>query len=219
MKVLGIIPARGGSKRLPRKNIADLGGKPLLQWTLDAAIESKLFDEGWLWVSSEDEEIGAVAGAYWWRRDNLIAQDTTPTLPVILDVFGHQPADVVIVLQPTSPFRTATDIKEAFDIYIKTKADTVISTTENESDVAFEEGWAGRLRVLSRTVKPNGAIYLLKDRVLKENISWYDGPGVYGYKMPKERSLDIDNGTDLEIARHLVSTGRLNGNGYVSEDK
>lgn len=207
MKILGIIPARGGSKRVPRKNLADLGGKPLVQWTLDAAINSEIFDEGWLWVSSEDEEIGEIAGPYWWRRDPFIARDDTPTLPVILDIFNHSPADVVVVLQPTSPFRRASDIIRAFDVFQLCNANSVISITEGPRDLAFEVGHANRLRSLPKVVVPNGAIYILRAKVLEDNLSWYDGPSVYGYHMPKERSLDIDNGVDLELARFMVENG------------
>jgi len=206
MKILGIIPARGGSKRLPRKNLADLNGHPLLYWTIDAAVKSGVFEDGWLWVSSEDEEIGQVAGQYWWRRDPQLAHDTTPTLDVVLDIFNHQPADLVIVLQPTSPLRKYYDITKALEVFNKTNADTVISVTENESDMVFERGWAGRLRPMSRTVRPNGAIYIARNTVLEQNLSWYDG-FVYEYLMPKERSIDIDTEQDLEIARFLIKNG------------
>lgn len=207
MKLLGIIPARGGSKRVPRKNLAQLGGKPLFHWTLEAAIKSELFDPGYLWVSSEDGEIGDEAGQYWWVRDQSLAKDETPTLPVIMEVFHEKKADAVIVLQPTSPFRTAFDIRAAFNTFHSTAAMSVISVTDGPSDLAFEVGHASRLRSIPKIVVPNGAIYIIHKMVLEEGLSWYEGPQVYAYQMPKERSLDIDNGVDLELARYMVTNG------------
>src|SRR5882672_5029148 len=99
-KILGVIPARGGSKRLPRKNLADLGGKPLVRHILDTAIESKVFD--YLWVSSEDEEIGAAVAEYWWKRPPELAKDSSSTLETVLDVSSKHKVDVVFTLQPTS---------------------------------------------------------------------------------------------------------------------
>lgn len=205
MKVLGIIPARGGSKRVPRKNIAELGGKPLLKWTLEAAQRSGIFDE--LWVSTEDREIGEVAGKHWFMRDPSLARDDTPSLPVVMEVFNDMPVDVVILLQPTSPFRTADDINAAFDLFKRQAAMSVISVTDGPSDLAFELGHGGRLRSVPKIVVPNGAIYILHRMVLEEKLSWYEGPQVYAYHMPKERSLDIDNGVDLELARYMVTNG------------
>lgn len=200
-KVLGVIPARGGSKRLPGKNIADLGGKPLLKWTLDAAVESKVFD--YLWVSSEDEEIGAVAGDYWWKRPPELSKDTTASIDVLVEVASKHNVDVTVLLQPTSPFRTAKDIINSLDILVRNNADSVISTTEAQKDLAFQIRWANRLEALPNVVVPNGAIYILTTEALNRGDTWYSGR-VYGYQMPKDRSIDIDNGTDLEIARHLL---------------
>jgi CMP-N,N'-diacetyllegionaminic acid synthase len=208
VKILGIIPARGGSKRVPRKNIADLGGKPLFKWVLDTAIASGVFTD--LWVSSEDEEIGALAGEYWWKRDHSLAKDDTPTLPVILDVFEKVGADVVAVMQPTSPFLTVDDIKDSLALLHNSNADAITSVTDGARDLAFKMRFANRLEFLPDIVVENGAIYWITGKALSEGMDWYSG-FLYGYKMPKERSLDIDNGTDLEIARHLVKTYGISG--------
>jgi CMP-N,N'-diacetyllegionaminic acid synthase len=201
MKVLGVIPARGGSKRLPRKNLADLGGKPLVRWTLDAAIQSNVFDH--LWVSTEDEEIGNLVGEYWWKRPPELAKDTTPTMPVILDVLARHNVDVIVTLQPTSPFRTADDIKNSLALLNNYEADSVISTTEAPKDLAFQARWANRLEALPNIVVPNGAIYILTNKAIQRGETWYSGR-LYGFPMPKDRSLDIDTELDLELARHLV---------------
>jgi CMP-N,N'-diacetyllegionaminic acid synthase len=204
VKILGIIPARGGSKRLPRKNIADLGGKPLLMWTLDTAIASEVFDE--LWVSSEDPEIGELAGKHWWKRPQELARDDTPTMDVLENILEHKKADIVVTLQVTSPFRTVDDIKNALELLKNTNADSVISVTDGPRDLAFHMRFANRLQGLPPIVVCNGAIYIITNSALERGLDWYNG-FAYGYKMPKERSLDIDNGTDLEIARHLVASG------------
>jgi CMP-N,N'-diacetyllegionaminic acid synthase len=204
VKILGVIPARGGSKRLPKKNIADLGGKPLFQRTLDTALASGIFTD--LWVSTEDEEIGELAGKYWWKRPKFLAQDDTPTLPVIKDVFDSVCGDVIATLQPTSPFLTADDIKKSLDLLLNSNADAVTSVIDGPRDLAFRMRFANRLEFLPEIVVENGAIYWITGKALSEGQDWYSG-FFYGYKMPKERSLDIDNGTDLELARHLL---RLN---------
>ncbi len=204
MKILGIIPSRGGSKRLPRKNLADLGGKPLLKWTLDTAIESGIFTD--LWVSTEDPEIGALAGKYWWKRPSELARDDTATLPVIMNVFENSDADVVAVLQPTSPFRTVDDIKNSLDLLLRHNADSVTSVTEGAKDLAFRMRFANRLEFLPDIVVENGAIYWITAKALRDGHDWYSG-FLYGYKMPKERSLDIDTPWDLELANMLIKNG------------
>ena len=204
MKVLGIIPARGSSKRLPRKNLADLGGKPLLRWVLDVAITSKVFTD--LYVSSEDEEIGKVAGEYWWKRNPYLARDDSTTMSVVMDIFEKVGGDVVCVMQPTSPFLTVTDIKDSLDLLIKHNADAVSSVTEGAKDLAFQMRFANRLHTLPDVVVENGAIYWITGDALRRGDDWYSG-FLYGYKMPKERSIDIDHEQDLLIARHLVGNG------------
>ncbi len=216
MKIVGIVPARGGSKRLPRKNVADLGGRPLLDWTLQAARESGIFSK--VWVSSEDYEIGSIAHILqpdcWWRRSPKLALDNTPSIEVVKEINDAMPADVYVLLQPTSPFRNAQDIQDAMK-HLWT-GDSVISVTEAPSDLAFEVGFAQRLRNVPNIVVPNGAIYILTKDALDRGESWYSGV-TYGYSMPKERSLDIDNGQDLEIARMLVSNGTFHANSQSNQ--
>jgi|HubBroStandDraft_1064217.scaffolds.fasta_scaffold366935_2 CMP-N,N'-diacetyllegionaminic acid synthase len=206
MKIVGIVPARGGSRRLPRKNIADLGGKPLLQWTLEAAQASGIFDK--VWVSTEDQEIGTIAHILqpdcWWHRNPKLALDDTPSLAVVKEIAEQTYGDVFILLQPTSPFRSAEDICKAFALL--GNGDSVISVTQAPSDLAYEIGFAQRLRNVPNIVVPNGALYLQTRDALERGETWTSGVA-YAYSMPKERSLDIDNGQDLEVARMLVSKG------------
>lgn len=207
MKTLCVVPARGGSKRCPRKNIALLGDMPLINWTLRTVKECHdLFDR--VVVSTEDEEIGTIANEYYgsdifWRRPSRLAMDETPMLPVVLDVFHSFDADVVVTLQPTSPFRTAADVRAAHELLLKTKADAVFSTTEAPVDLVFEVGHAHRLRSVKNIVVPNGALFLITGDALRRGESWFSGL-TYGYPMSKDSSLDIDTQLDLDIARMIV---------------
>lgn len=105
-KILGITPARGGSKTIPRKNIKEICGKPLIAWTIEAAKKSKLLDR--YVVSTENEEIAEISkkyGAEVIDRPKALATDTTPTLPVLQDVLKKIDAEIVVLLQCTSPVR------------------------------------------------------------------------------------------------------------------
>ncbi len=213
MKIVGIVPARGGSKRLPRKNTTDLGGKPLLQWTLDAARESGIFDK--VWVSSEDYEIGSIAHILWpncwWRRSPKLALDDTPSLDVVKELNDAMPADVYILLQPTSPFRKSKHIIEAFDL-LQT-GDAVVSVTKAPDNFACEIGFAKRLRDIPNIVVPNGAIYILTRDALERGENWYSGV-TYAYEMDKDVSLDIDTQLDLDLAQHMLT---LNSSKYEKD--
>jgi len=208
VRVLGLIPARGGSKRCPGKNTADLGGKPLLQWTVEAARESGVVDH--LVVSSDSVDVLHVAdrlGVAQIIRPLALAQDNTPMLPVVRHAIeAVHPADpyLVVLLQPTSPFRTAEDIRSALNVWDLSAGDSVVSVTEVPEDLIFQVRWADRLEPASRNfVVPNGAIYIMRSADIMRGRSWYSDL-VYAYRMPKDRSLDIDTPMDLELARMMV---------------
>ncbi|MBI2639299.1 MAG: acylneuraminate cytidylyltransferase family protein [Candidatus Sungbacteria bacterium] len=158
MKILGIIPARGGSKSIPRKNIKDLGGKPLIAWTIDAAKEAGVFDlpadlsakaiataeasakAGRLILSTDDFEIAEAGKKYGvevpFMRPKELAEDKTPTLPVLQHAVNwlrenesYEP-DAVMLLQPTAPLRQARHIVEAVELFKKSGADSVVSVVE-----------------------------------------------------------------------------------------
>lgn len=206
MNVIGLIPARGGSQRAPRKNIADLNGKPLIVWTIEAAKASKVFSK--LIVSTDDSEIADVANqcagevVAYLRPDNL-ALSSTPMFPVVKHIYKDNPCDVLVLLQPTSPFRSITDIRGSLDILKTFNGDAVISVTDVPEDLVFEIGHAKRLRHRPDFVTPNGAIYAITGNAIENGDDWYSGI-TYAYKMPKERSLDIDTPLDLEIARVMA---------------
>lgn len=204
MTILGLIPARAGSQRLPRKNLADLGGITLLEWTIGAAKSANLFDI--IAVSTDDVEIANLAtckGCLQVDRPSELSRAETEMLPVVKHARVLYPADVIILLQPTSPFRSAEDINLAYEQLRAFKADSVISVSPAPRALAFEVGHASRLREAKNIVVPNGALYLITKEHLDTGGDWYDGL-VYSYLMPKERSLDIDTQFDLDVARMMV---------------
>lgn len=212
--VLGIIPARGGSKRLPRKNILPLAGKPLLVWTIEAALASATIDR--LVVNTDDEEIAAVAKQYQTetvRRPAELATDTATTFDVImqtlevLKIEGYEP-DAVVLLQATSPLRTAADISEAVRLYQEAQQpeSTVMSVSEvsqpalawscmiSQGQLQPLLGWeilTKRSQDVPRLYLPNGAVYVYSPKILRQRGCLH-GPPLIPYVMPAERSIDID---------------------------
>ena len=234
MKILGIITARGGSKGIPRKNIKDLAGQPLIAYTIKAAQESGVFDR--IILSTDDTEIAEVAKKYGvdvpFMRPAKLAQDGTPHLPVLQHAVSwlkenqnYQP-DVVMLLQPTAPLRQTWHIKEALDLFAAKKADSVVSMSEIPGHfspywaVAEDEtGWAKLLtsqeplhkRIPRRQSFPkktyyhNGAIYLFKTELL----SHPDNPNFYGdqaviYPMAEKYSVNIDSPEDWLLAERMM---------------
>jgi CMP-N-acetylneuraminic acid synthetase len=230
MKILGIIPARGGSKGIPRKNMRVLAGKPLLSWTAEAALESKL-DR--IILSSEDEEILNFARGKGvevpFVRPRELAGDDTPSLDVVMHAVeelrrteGYL-ADAVMLLQPTSPLRTSKHINEAIELFSKkpeaTSLVSVVKAPHNmipESLMRLEgDGYLNHVRswgegLSQRQKKPiyfarNGAaIYLVRTSYLLEKKSLY-GPRILPYEMPRHESVDIDDLLDFEICEYLLS--------------
>ena len=226
MRSLAVIPARGASKSIPRKNIAMVGGKPLLAWTVLAAKGSPALDR--IIVSTDDAEIAEVAKAWGaevpFTRPLELGRDDTPGIEPILHAVhwlaqqeNYNP-DYVMVLQPTSPLRTTQDIEAAIQLALKKDADSVLSVSPARQHPYWMK-WItpdGRLvdfiplgrRYVRRQDLPevyalNGAIYLIRRQVLLEKQSWYT-PRTYAYIMPPERSLDIDTPWDLYIANLIL---------------
>lgn len=175
--IVGLIPARGGSKRVPRKNIRIVGGKPLLAWTIEVAKQSKINK---LVLSSEDEEILAVAQEYGCetiKRPKKLAMDSTSSIDVVLHALSvMSPCKYIVLLQPTSPLRTVEDINGCID---KCR-DACITTYQG---------------------KPNGAVYVARAAWFVKHKTFNAGEV---YEMPGERSLDIDTEEDLQILEGLL---------------
>ena len=212
--------ARGGSKSFPRKNLAPLAGRPLIAWTIEAALRCRAVDR--VVVSTDDDEIAAVARAQGaevpFLRPPELAQDDTPTMPVIVHALrwleteqGYLP-DAVVLLQPTSPLRTADDITDAVALAHQHSADSVVSVSVAWSHPHLAKRIAadGRLEDFAphpkverrQDLEPayslNGAIYYSRRTNLLEAQSFY-GPKTYAYVMPPERSLDVDTPWNLHL--------------------
>lgn len=233
MKILGVITARGGSKSIPRKNIKELGGKPLIAWTIEAAKASGVFDR--IVLSTDDQEIAEVGKRFGvevpFMRPPELAQDTTPTLPVLQHAVtwlkereGYWP-DAVLILQPTTPLRKAEHIRGAVELFQKSGADSVVGVVEIPSNyspywafVENSEGWSElfiggpikkrirRRQDFSRkTYAPNGAIYLFKTGLLFDAAD----PNFYGdrvrlYPIEEKWSVNIDSPEDWMLAEFAI---------------
>jgi CMP-N,N'-diacetyllegionaminic acid synthase len=214
VEVLALIPARGGSKGIPRKNLASLGGRPLIGWTLDAAREAETVTR--VVVSTDDDEIAAAAGdADVLRRPPELAADDTPMLPVIKHALGEVPCDVLVLLQPTSPLRRAQHVDAAVRLLQETNADVVVSVVEvphrytPESLLELRDGrLVARSQPTTRQEKPtlyarNGpAVLALRAATLGDQLF---GGDVRGYVMDERDSLDVDTPIDLELAEQLLA--------------
>ena len=226
MQLVGLITARGGSKGLPKKNIALAGGRPLIEWTIQAARQSCL--ERCI-VSTDCADIAQVclvAGAEVpFLRPASLSQDDTPHLDVLLHALDWLEADVglpdyLVLLQPTSPLRNKQDINGAIHLAVERKADSVISVCEahahpywirrldDENRLTDFMQWPEQSGYMRRQTLPsayvmNGAIYVLRSRALRE-LRTYFTRRTYGYVMPVERSIDVDTPWDLKIANFLL---------------
>ena len=230
-RVLGIIPARGGSKGIKNKNIVPLQDKPLIAYTIEAAAASKRLSR--CVVSSDSLEIIKVCKAYGadvpFVRPAELAGDETPTMPVILHALDQlaEEYDAIMILQPTSPFRTADDIDSAIELLDgNSLADSVISVVrvgdnhparmkrlENGYllDPEFAEESEGQRRQdLPELYLRNGAVYLTRTRVLLEEHS-FKGHKSLAYVMPGERSVNIDSKVDLLLASVIMDNKNDNG--------
>lgn len=221
---LAIIPARGGSKRLPRKNVLDLAGKPLIVWTIEAALQSQHIDT--VIVTSDDEEILAIAnknGALTIVRPDELAQDTSTSFDAIEHAIRNtNNHDYTILLQPTSPFRTSRHIEEAIQLLDKKDAEAIISVTEmehspewantlpaNDNMVGFlkKEVLNKRSQDLETQYRLNGAIYICSTDKLLHEKSFFIKDKIFAYKMQNEASVDIDKYIDYKWAEFLLYEG------------
>lgn len=228
MNVLGVIPARGGSKSIPRKNIAVVAGRPLLAYTCEAALRSKSLTRRVL--STDDEEIATVGRECGvevpFLRPGELARDETPMTDVLHHVVSwlsdHEgySADLVVLLQPTSPLRRSEHIDAAVDLLLKTGADSVVSVVEVPhqfnpvSVMRLEEGrlvpfLEGPL-ILRRQDKPrlfgrNGpAVLVVRHQVLLDKNNLYGGD-CRPLIMEPEASIDIDGPLELDFASFLLT--------------
>jgi CMP-N,N'-diacetyllegionaminic acid synthase len=219
-KVLALITARGGSKGLPRKNLRDLAGRPLIAWTIEAGRGSRYVDR--LVVSTEDSEIAAVARKYGaevpFMRPPELAADDTPGMAPVLHALGVLPGyDWVVLLQPTSPLRQAADIDACLELCERSAAPAGISVAapEHSPYLSFRVdarhriepilGWDhvnSRRQELPAAYVLNGAVYVARTEWLERQRSFIS-PETLAYLMPRKRSIDIDTVEDLKLAELL----------------
>lgn len=225
MKRIAIIPARSGSKGLKDKNIKLLAGKPMMAYTIEAAEQSGMFD--CVHVSTDSGEYAEIAREYGadvpFLRSDEMSGDTVGSWDVVRWAIGQyaktgQAFDCVALLQPTSPLRTAEDIRNAYHIMKEKQADAVVGVCEMEHSPAWSNtlpedgnmnGFLARAANVGRQNLPvyyrvNGAIYLVKDVVLPNAEAALYGAGTYAYVMPRQRSIDIDDEFDFTVAGTIM---------------
>lgn len=223
-RILAVIPARGGSKGIPRKNIKELNGKPLIGYAIEEASKSKYIDK--LIVSTEDKEIAQVSkqlGAEipFLRPMELAADDTPGIKPILHAVnwFNEKGCtfDYIICLQCTSPFRKVEQIDEAIEKLVNEDVDSIVSICESEvspfwmkriengimkdflSDIQFYP----RRQDTPKIYRLNGAIYIAKLEILLKNKNWYT-KNTLAYVMDRKSSIDIDDMIDFKFAEFLM---------------
>lgn len=231
--VLAIIPARGGSKGLPGKNVRSLAGKPLIAWTIQAAKASRWIDR--VILSSDDASIIQVAQRWGcdvpFVREAHLATDEATTVDVVLDAIQRCPGyEWIVVLQPTSPLRLSEDIDGCLSACVDRNLPAAVSVCESPVSPywMFSRDQKGCLETLlplppdvSRrqdlppTYQLNGAVYAVQSTWFKVNARFIT-PQTYAYVMPVQRSIDIDDATDFSLAQQLLAARTLPADGDAS---
>lgn len=221
--MIAIIPARGGSKGLPGKNVRPLNGKPLIAYAIEEALKAKHIDR--VIISTDDEEIAKVAVQYGaelpFMRPVELASDTAQAIDNYiytigrLEEEGKEQIDAFVVLQPTSPLRVSEDIDGAIELFFEKNADSVISYCPEAHPVTWhkyldEEGRF--LNIFDDNIQnrqanrisyyPNGAVYVFRTSMIRERKYYTENS--YAYVMPRTRSVDIDFIEDFEYAEFLL---------------
>lgn len=220
---LGIIPARGGSKRLPRKNLLNLNGKPLIAWTIEAAKKSKYLDK--IILSTDDDEISSVGLNYNidvpFKRPKYLSGDNASTIDVIFHTLNYIKSnnmkyDCIVLLQPTSPLRDEKEIDLSIEYFMNKNAHSIISVSKLKHPIE----WAKKLpKDLSMTnflyknkrsqdYEPhyliNGAIYIVRTiKFIKEKQIFFPSK-CFAYKMSEHKSIDIDDEFDFNLANFFL---------------
>lgn len=226
-KILAIIPARGGSKGIPRKNIKHLAGKPLIAWTIQAALDSHVFDR--IIVSTDDEEINQVSKKHGaevpFLRPLELASDTAKSIDVVLDLLKkladkeHYFPDAIMLLQPTSPFREVSDILEVTQLLQTNEAaDAIVSVCAVEHPITWLTEMTPEGKLISiidnktftfrrqdsqQLYELNGSMYLLKTKVIQQEQTFLP-KNTFGYVMSTENSIDIDTPWDFHLAELIM---------------
>lgn len=209
---------KGGSKGIPRKNIVPILGKPLIWHSIKRSLESKFINE--TIVSTEDEEIAKISwmyGAKVFPRPKELAQDETPTPPVILHVLSklNTKSDYVVILEPTSPFRRKNDLDDAIRKIVDEDGDSLVSVAEHYAIMWTRDGKPFNFTLEKRERRQdkkweyaeNGAIYIVKTDVFMKLKYFPCGDKILFYEMPPKLAIDIDTPFDLKMAETLMASG------------
>ena len=230
MRRIAIIPARSGSKGLKDKNIKELNGKPLIAYSIEAALASKMFDK--IFVSTDSQKYADIAIQYGadasFLRSEENSSDTAGSWDVIREVISKlkdigEEYDEVMLLQATSPLRTVEDIVKSIELLHEKKGNAVVSLTECDhspiwcntlpEDKSMDNFDREEYKDLPRQMLPkfyryNGAIYLVTAEELQKKEHMLE-KGCYAYVMPQNRSIDIDTALDFMIAETIMKAGVL----------
>ncbi len=223
MKVLGIIPARGGSKGIPRKNTRMLGGKAVIEWTIESALSSKLITN--LIVTTDDPEIADVArkaGAHLpFLRPAELAGDQVPTLPVLQHALQHMPGfDAVCLLQPTTPFRETGEIDLCISTLLESGADSVVTMAripdEHHPEWAYIENCDGFMHLHSESPDPptrrqslrptyfrDGSVYVARTKFIEANTLY--GERIKGVIVSRSQHVNLDTLDDWHLAKTIAN--------------
>ena len=228
-QVLGIVPARAGSKRLPRKNVRPLAGKPLAAWVIETALASRCLDR--VIVSSDDPEVLAIAAGFRadlaLQRPAELADDTAPAIAYVhhalevLERRGEGPFGATVILQPSSPLTLPEDVDATIELLAASGADSAVTvvrvdhavhpvklkTMTDDRLLPYLEDEAGRMAAheLPEVFVRNCAVYATRRAVIDAGSVL--GEDSRGLVMPRERSVDINDALDLSFAEFLVSRG------------
>ena len=203
-----IIPARGGSKRLPEKNIALLQGRPLIAYAIEAWKESRYYQRPAI-VSTENDTIAAISSSFdaeIIKRPTIYAQDDTPMIEVvkhvvhILEKYQQRRVHWILLLQPTSPLRVSEDIDDCLDIVARNEADSLSSICPEVS---------------TYDTKENGAVYITHANIIRGGT--LNGQRHFYYMMPPERSIDIDTAEDMARAEEILKGGQDDNSGVLDK--
>lgn len=224
-KILAIIPARSGSKGLKDKNIKELNGKPMISYTIEAAVQSGIFED--VIVSTDSQVYADISIDYGasvpFLRSNYLSSDTATSIDMIIHVIEEmnkigKEYDYFMLLQPTSPLRTKDDIINAIELLFEKEANSVVSVCEAENsplymntinedlsiDGFLPKGIKTRRQELDKYYRINGAIYLCKVEYFLKSKDFYNERS-YAYLMNKKNSIDVDDEVDFEFVKSLIS--------------
>lgn len=221
-RILAIIPARGGSKGIPHKNIIKLAGRPLISYTIEAGVNSRYVD--YVMVSTDDTDIANVSQEFGakvpFMRPAKLATDVAKTVDVVIHVVNEmakmgEKFDVIVLLQPTGPLRTARDIDEAIEKYVQCGEQSLLSVCEVEDHPILIRSIVGdtlkpllnvsstcRRQDMPKYYKVNGCIYINNISELNKNTSFNDNK--IPFVMERSHSIDIDELSDLVLAEYWL---------------